>query len=171
MFVSPADTTGVTQLLDQINQKLHLEYKTSKEGLFTPWMTTINREGFMLTLSEMWGKWATKETIMGVAKRVGITVEGLNVEHTQQDKFAQAASCIDVEATDNSLSSSSSSTLQGTPSTTNTSYQSMISSPESERDPQCIGRISLSNHRKLFESVMQKAFNWKTIQDCSLFRK
>ena len=33
MFVSPPDTTGVTQLLDQINQKLHLEYKNSKEGL------------------------------------------------------------------------------------------------------------------------------------------
>lgn len=42
MFVSPPDTTGVTQLLDQFNQKLHLEYKNSKESLFTAW-STINR--------------------------------------------------------------------------------------------------------------------------------
>ena len=72
MFVSPPDTTGVTQLLDQINQKLHLEYKNSKESLLTAW-STINREGFMRILAEMWSKWASAETIKAAGKRVGIS--------------------------------------------------------------------------------------------------
>jgi len=35
--VSPPDTAGVEKFLDQINQKLYLEYKTTTEGLFTLW--------------------------------------------------------------------------------------------------------------------------------------
>ena len=34
LFLTPPDTTGVTQLLDQINQTLHSHYRTEKENLF-----------------------------------------------------------------------------------------------------------------------------------------
>ena len=125
MFVSPPDTTGVTQLLDQINQKLHLEYKNSKEGLFTAW-STINREGFMMILAQMWSKWASAETIKAAGKRVGISENGVNVGDMQEDKFIQAAGCISL---DNSVSSTPSTpNVQSTPCSSQ-----MISSPVSLR--------------------------------------
>ncbi|XP_066924340.1 uncharacterized protein [Clytia hemisphaerica] len=91
LFISPPDTTGVTQLLDQNpNQSLHKEYNSKRDELF-PGFQTINREGFMNILGEIWEKWATEETILKAAKRVGISKDGLNVEDMQQDKFEQAA--------------------------------------------------------------------------------
>ena len=42
LYIGPADTTGVTQLLDQINQNLHCEYRKAKPDLFTSAMT-INK--------------------------------------------------------------------------------------------------------------------------------
>ena len=62
LFISSPDTTGVTQLLDQCNKNIDLEYKVAKENLFTSLMT-INREAFMLSLADMWDKLATPKTI------------------------------------------------------------------------------------------------------------
>ena len=94
LFISPPDTTGVTQLLDQSpNQNLHREYNNMKNKLF-PAFQTINREGFMKILGSMWDKWASKDTIITAAKRVGISKNGLNVKDMQQDKFQQAANCM-----------------------------------------------------------------------------
>ena len=62
LFIPPPDTTDVTQLLDQYNKNTHLEYKVTKENLFTSLMT-INREVFMLSLADMWDKWQTPKTI------------------------------------------------------------------------------------------------------------
>ena len=53
MFLAPPDTTGLTQLLDQINQSLHSHYRKLKKKLFTNEMT-IDREGFMAILAEIW---------------------------------------------------------------------------------------------------------------------
>ena len=96
MFISPPDTTGVTQLLDKINQLLHLKYKNEKERLFTS-MSTLNREAFMIILGEIWSTWAPPDSITNAAKRVGITDLGLSVEHMQKDKFSQAENCIQAE--------------------------------------------------------------------------
>lgn len=93
LFISPPDTTGVTQLLDQINQKLHSEYRSAKSELFSPFMT-INREGFMKILAELWPEWASNETITNAGKKVGISCKGLSVEWMQADKFARAELCI-----------------------------------------------------------------------------
>ena len=93
LYIGPADTTSVTQLLDQINQNLHCEYRKAKTDLFTSAMT-INREGFMLIMAEIWKEWASRETIVASGKRVGISANGLNVDWMQQDKFDQAAACI-----------------------------------------------------------------------------
>ena len=49
LFVGPPDTTGVTQLLDQINHKLHHEYRLAKNDTFMS-HESINRNGFMLIL-------------------------------------------------------------------------------------------------------------------------
>ena len=57
MLTGPPDTTGVTQLLDQINQSLHSQYRSQKKDLFTEDGTT-NCEGFMQILGNMWRNWA-----------------------------------------------------------------------------------------------------------------
>ena len=96
-FISPPDTTGVTQLLDQSpNTKLHQEYNKKREELFSPFQT-INREGFMTILGEIWDVWAPKDVIINAAQRVGISSKGLDVQKMQQDKFEQAARCMETE--------------------------------------------------------------------------
>lgn len=97
LYITPPDTTGVTQLLDQSpNQKLHQEYEKKKNEMFTPFQT-IKKEMFMKILAEIWDKWATKSVIVNAAKRVGIFKEGLSVNEMQQDKFEQAARCMERE--------------------------------------------------------------------------
>ena len=92
MFISPQDTTGVTQLLDQIIKALHEHYANAKEKLFNQ---TINREAFMLSLAGMWDKWTTPESIQKAGKKVGIKDESLNVAFMQQDKFHQASMLVE----------------------------------------------------------------------------
>ena len=36
LFESPPDITGVTPMLDQVNQALHFQYPEIKADLFTP---------------------------------------------------------------------------------------------------------------------------------------
>ena len=45
----------------------------------------------MIILANIWGKWASKESIVKAARVVGVTSTGLNVEGMQQDKFERAA--------------------------------------------------------------------------------
>ena len=118
LFIGPPDTTGVTQLLDQINQSLHTEYRNSKSQLFSKF-SKINREGFMLILAELWGKWTTPEKIVNAARQVGITSTGLNVSYMQQSKFEQARAVLEDAETEESASSSLTSMLE-TPSPVNT---------------------------------------------------
>ena len=40
---SPPDTTGVTQLLDQLNKNIHHEYRKTRDDMYTS-VQTINRE-------------------------------------------------------------------------------------------------------------------------------
>lgn len=93
LFIGPAFSTSVTQLLDQLNKNLHQQYRKSKDNLFNAFQS-INREAFMVILAEIWPLWATKEGLMKAAKRVGITKEALDVNFMQQDKFETAASLI-----------------------------------------------------------------------------
>ena len=84
IFLGPPDTTNVTQLLDQVNAMLHSSYRLTKEQLFTP-LSSINREGFMEILANLWCEWTTTEKIQNAARRVGISSSGLTVEWMQQD--------------------------------------------------------------------------------------
>lgn len=93
MFLGPPDTTGLTQLLDQINHNLHDLYRKKKKDMFSA-HHTIDRSSFMSILSKIWDKWASKKSIIAAAKRVGISKEGLNVNWMQQQKFEKAASVI-----------------------------------------------------------------------------
>ena len=82
-FITPPDTTGVTQLPDQSpNTKLHQEYSKKREELFTPFQT-INCEGFMNILAQIWNVWAPKDVIVNAAQRVGISSTGLDVRKKQ----------------------------------------------------------------------------------------
>ena len=78
LYILPPDTTGVTQHLDQVNQKIHSAYCSTKDELFTPF-NTINKEGFMKILGNAWQKWITPESLVNVAKHVGISATELNV--------------------------------------------------------------------------------------------
>ena len=63
-------------------------------------MQSLNKEAFMLILSNIWDKWASKEILIKCAKRakrVGITASGLSVNLFQQDKFDCAENCFQQE--------------------------------------------------------------------------
>ena len=76
--------------VQRIRQRLHAEYRTEKDNLFTPAMS-IHHEDFMMTLGNIWGNWAPPKKIINAAKRVGISSQGLDVGWMQQDKFETAA--------------------------------------------------------------------------------
>lgn len=97
LFLSSPETTGITQLLDQINQNLHSHYR--KENLFLP-TQTINKERFMEILGDRWNEWATPNTILNAAKKVGITSTILNKNFMQVERFAQAEEIMEVEEND-----------------------------------------------------------------------
>ena len=91
--ISPPDTTAVIHLLDQINHSIHDRYRQKKDEIFEP-HHTINREGFMEILSEMWPTWCSTASIKAAAKRVGISSTGLNVGWMQKEKFQRAQSLL-----------------------------------------------------------------------------
>ena len=88
-FVSPPDTTGLLQPLDQINSMLHSAYRNCVERNFAPG-SHVNRESFMLILAEIWPNWASKESVRKSFKRCGISKTSLDISYMQQDKFASA---------------------------------------------------------------------------------
>ena len=51
----------------------------------------------MVIYANMWDKWASVASLTKAAKRVGTTPEGLSVDFMQQDKFKQAAGCMEFE--------------------------------------------------------------------------
>ena len=89
MFLTPPDTTGVTQLLDQLNKNLHHEYRGTKDKMFTDF-NSLNKEAFMMILGRIWNNWAPKQSIVKAARRVRVTSSSLNVNDMQQDKFIRA---------------------------------------------------------------------------------
>ena len=101
LFISPQDTKGVTQMLDQVNQALHSKYHEVKSNLFTA-NATVNREGFMTILADVWPTWTTKESLVKTGKHVGISKDGLSVEFMQHDKFETAVMCIETSPEKNS---------------------------------------------------------------------
>ena len=70
---------------------LHTSYRGAvKENLFTG--DHVSRETFMLMLADIWGDWASQETVRKAFKTCGVTTDGLDVELMQADKFAAAKS-------------------------------------------------------------------------------
>ena len=88
-FLSPPDTTGLLQPLDQINSMLHTAYNESKEKIC--YGEHINRETFMTMLGEIWPTWVGTESVIKCFKRCGVTCDQLDTSFMQQDKFATAA--------------------------------------------------------------------------------
>lgn len=87
-FLSPPDTTNVTQLLDQLFVNLHSCYRDVKDNLYFD--ETVNRECFMDILSVCWGKWTNQHSILNAARKVGITKSELNVDFMDQKAFKKA---------------------------------------------------------------------------------
>ncbi|XP_047135496.1 uncharacterized protein LOC124812660 [Hydra vulgaris] len=105
LFLTPPDTTGVTQLLDQVNKNIHSEYRKQKDSMFSD-ICSLNKEAFMLVLANIWDKWTTKETLVKSAKRVGVAENALSVDFMQKDKFERAENCIEPEKQTSPLISS-----------------------------------------------------------------
>ena len=87
-FLSPPDTTGLLQPLDQINAALHSAYRRGKQEMLVD--EHINREKFMNILDGMWSTWANQDAVTNSFRRCGVTKSELNVGLMQQDKFTAA---------------------------------------------------------------------------------
>ncbi|XP_065640013.1 uncharacterized protein LOC136072675 [Hydra vulgaris] len=105
LFLTPPETTEVTQLLDQVNKNIHSEYRKQKDSMFSD-ICSLNKEAFMLVLANIWDKWTTKETLVKSAKRVGVAENALSVDFMQKDKFERAENCIEPEKQTSPLISS-----------------------------------------------------------------
>ena len=138
LYITWPDTTALLQLLDQVNQSLHTEYRKTKAALFTQVMT-INREGFMMILAELWSSWTSKESLINAARRVGVTPTCLDVSMMQKEKFLQAVACVEGGAADSQVAS-----LATTPS---------IESPKMVRHG------SREYYKTKFESLLNKYEN------------
>ena len=51
---------------------------------------TVDREGFMEVLGEIWSSWTTADTIQKAAKLVGVSENGLDVDWMNQEKMDKA---------------------------------------------------------------------------------
>ena len=145
LFLSPPDTTGVTQLLDQVNKNVHLEYKIAKDQLFTQ-MATISREGFMVILANMWHKCV--DSLTKAAKRVGITPEGLSVNFMQQDKFEQAAGCMEIDEE---------------PSTSSLTPNQTVSSPDHRKGSAKYWKEKFMQSQSLIKELNEKSLSLEEI--------
>ena len=113
LFIVAHNTSGVTQMHNQINNSLHDEYEKSKSELYSE-MSNLKWESFMIILADLWNKWATLDLIVKSGKHVGISINGLNVNWMQQDKFRRAGALLE-PAVSSPLSSSGSSVLLSSP--------------------------------------------------------
>ena len=86
LFILSPDTTGITQMHDQINNQLHDQYEKTKSELYSE-MSNLNRESFITILGDVENKWATPGLLVKPGKHVGISINGLNLNWMQQDKF------------------------------------------------------------------------------------
>ena len=89
LFILHPDTSGGTQLHDQMNGRLHSLYDQNKEELYTT-ISTLNRQCFMNILSESWADFAASERLCNAGRRVGLSNVGLNINWMNQEMFAQA---------------------------------------------------------------------------------
>ena len=89
LFILHADTSGGTQVHDQMNAKLHSLYDEKKELLYSS-ISTLNRESFMNILSEAWPEFAAPSVLVNAARRVGLSNEGLNITWMNQEMFKRA---------------------------------------------------------------------------------
>ena len=88
-FVSPPDTTGLLQPLDQINSMLHSSYRECAEKYLKS-HEHLDRESFMKILAEIWPTWASTDAVKKSFKRCGITETNLDTNLMQKDKFVSA---------------------------------------------------------------------------------
>ena len=94
LFILYPDTSGATQMHDQVNAALHAQYETEKAAMYSNW-ATLDREAFMKIMSVAWEKWSSPAQLREAAKRVGISaLTGINVNWMQQDKFLLAESIL-----------------------------------------------------------------------------
>ena len=98
LFILHPDTSGGTQLHDQMNAKLHALYDEKKALIYSS-VSTLNRECFMNILSEAWPEFATPSLLVKAARRVGLSSEGLNINWMNQEMFKRADYLINRPAT------------------------------------------------------------------------
>ena len=88
-FLLPPDTSGITQLHDQVNNKLHKQYEERKDKIYCG-CCDINKEGFMTILGEIWEEWVTPHQLIKAGKGVGLSADSLNVNWMDRKIFEAA---------------------------------------------------------------------------------
>ena len=106
-------------------------------------MMIINREAFMIILADMWHTWATANSLVKAAKRVGVTSEGLSVNFMQQNKFEQASNCMEVDQPQSSSAS--------------TPNQLMISSPDHRKGSAKYWKAKFLQSQNLIHEMNEKS--------------
>ena len=87
LYILYPDTSGATQMHDQLNAQIHRVYELEKAILYSNF-APIDREAFMQIMAPAWSQWASPQQLTAAAKRVGITAaSGVNVNWMQQEKF------------------------------------------------------------------------------------
>ena len=104
LFILHPDTSGGTQVHDQMNAKLHALYDEKKALLYST-VSTLNRESFMIILSEAWPEFATPSILINAARRVGLSSDGLNLNWMNQEMFKRADYLLNGPATPEKSSS------------------------------------------------------------------
>ena len=74
----PPDTSGITQLHNQVNNKLQKQYEEKKDKIYSG-CCNINKEGFMTILGEIWEEWVTPDQLKKAGERVGLSADSINV--------------------------------------------------------------------------------------------
>ena len=77
-FLLPPDTSGITQLHNQVNNKLQKQYEEKKDKIYSE-CCDINKEGFMTILGEIWEEWVTPDQLIKAGERVGLSADSINV--------------------------------------------------------------------------------------------
>ena len=101
----------------------------------------------MVILGHIWNKWASKESIVKPAKRVGITASGLNVDGMQQDKFERAADIMEAS--------------EPQTSTPNTSFQ--INSPDKRKNSAEYWKAKFEASQDLIKELSEKSIQLEEI--------
>jgi hypothetical protein len=92
MYLSPPHTTGIHQALDQIFKSWHDTFN----GVVKRWCeentgVELSKGMFTQIFAEAWTKWTTPDKIVAAFRRVGLSIDGIDLSAVPKEKFTLAS--------------------------------------------------------------------------------